>query len=297
MHLKFLPQQFKHKFLQLRESYQQFKIYDVGSYALNSLTPKKGYIFKSDIAYGLRSRQRFDLFRSAQPRPKRPLIVFVHGGAWLRGDKKEYRFIGEAFAKEGYDVVLMNYHLAPDHIFPSYVDDLQLLLAYLQKNAQQHAISPHNIILMGHSAGAFNVMSALYHPKSNDRINLQQIRAVVGLAGPYHFDYKDDPLCADAFDQSVPYQQVMPLYFTAKNDIKHYLFIAEKDTIVGHFNSLDLEKKLTSHGNHCQVIQIDKVGHITIVGSLSSLFSRFFATKAQILVALNEAVSSEQKAQ
>ena len=297
MHLKFLSQQFKSKLSQLRESYRQFKLYDLGSYTLNGLTPKKGYGFEANIAYGLEARQNFDLFKSAQPRPKRPLIVFVHGGAWSRGDKKEYRFIGEAFAKEGYDVVLMNYHLAPDHIFPSYVDDLHILLAYLQNNAEQHAISAENIILMGHSAGAFNVMSALYHPKSNDKINLTQIRAVVGLAGPYHFDYKDDPLCADAFDQSVPYQQVMPLYFTEKNDIQHYLFIAEKDTIVGHFNSLDLEQKLKSHGNHCQVIQIDKVGHITIIGSLSSLFSRFFATKAQVLAALDEALNTNKKTQ
>lgn len=290
MHNNFLLQQVKIKLAQVEQRYQQFKLYDLGSYALNGLTPKKGYQFEPHLAYGLQDRQHFDLFRSTAPRAERPLIVFVHGGAWSRGDKKEYRFIGEAFAKEGYDVVVMNYHLAPTHIFPSYVDDLHLLLNYLHNHAEQHAISADNIVLMGHSAGAFNVMSALYYPQGDEQINYDQIRAVIGLAGPYHFDYKDDPLCADAFDQSVPYQQVMPLYFTQASKIKHYLFVAEKDSIVGHFNSFDLEKKLKSHGSHCQVIQIDRVGHITIIGSLSSLFSRFFKTKSQVLAALNDAL-------
>ena len=43
---------------------------------------------------------------------------------------------------------------------------------------------------MGHSAGAFNVMSAVYHPKPNTIQCLGNIKAIFGLAGPYHFDYK-----------------------------------------------------------------------------------------------------------
>ena len=84
--------------------YRDFRIYDVGSYALNRLTPRKGYSVQENVAYGLRARHRLDLFHTQTPREHRPLIVFVHGGAWMHGDKKDYRFIGEAFAKEGFDV-------------------------------------------------------------------------------------------------------------------------------------------------------------------------------------------------
>ena len=55
---------------------------------LNRLTPKKGYSVVENIAYGLRARQRLDIFTAETPREQRPLIVFVHGGAWLHGDKK-----------------------------------------------------------------------------------------------------------------------------------------------------------------------------------------------------------------
>lgn len=272
-----------------RQIYKNFRLYDVGSYALNRLTPKQGYTIEKNLAYGLKARQRFDLFKSTQPLAHRPLIVFVHGGAWMHGDKKDYHFIGEAFAREGYDVVVMNYHLAPKHIFPKSVDDLHLLLNYLHQANDKFNISTENIVLMGHSAGAFNVMSALYYPGTISVECLSSIRAIIGLAGPYHFNYKDDPLCADAFDQSVPYQQVMPFYFVEPCPVKHYLLVAEKDDIVGHFNSHDLDQMLKQQGNHSQVIMVPKLGHITIVGSLSSLFSRFFETKSKVLWALEDA--------
>ncbi len=270
--------------------YRNFRIYDFGSYALNRLTPKQGYTVQNHVPYGLKARHRLDLYRSNVPRQQRPLIVFVHGGAWMHGDKKDYSFIGEAFAKEGFDVAVINYHLAPEHIFPSYIDDLSLALNYLNQSQLKLKISVENIVLMGHSAGAFNVMSAVYNPHPYPLQSKDKIRAIIGLAGPYHFDYKGDPLCADAFDQSLPYQQVMPYYFVEPNSIKHYLFTAANDTVVGHSNSSDLDTKLKELGNYSQLISVPVVGHITMIGSVSSLFSRFFGTKNAIMRALDDAL-------
>ncbi|WP_180165233.1 alpha/beta hydrolase [Acinetobacter sp. YH12049] len=268
--------------------YRNFRLYDFGSYALNRLTPKQGYHVQNNIPYGLKARHRLDLYRTSAPRQQRPLIVFVHGGAWMHGDKKDYGFIGEAFAKEGFDVAVINYHLAPEYIFPASIDDLSLALNYLTQSQHKLQIEVENVVLMGHSAGAFNVMSALYHPTPYQLQVKENIRAIVGLAGPYHFDYKGDPICADAFDQNVPYQQVMPYYFVEQNQVKHYLFTADKDNIVGHSNSEDFDHRLKASGNHSQLIQIPRVGHITMIGSVSSLFSRFFKTKAEIMRVLDE---------
>ena len=145
---------------------------------------------------------------------------------------------------------------------------------------------------MGHSAGAFNVMSALYHPHPYSLQCRSQIRAIIGLSGPYHFDYKDDPLCAEAFDQSVPYQQVMPYYFVESNQVRHYLFLAANDQVVGHSNSQDLHRILQEKGNYSQMITIPGTGHVSIMGSVSSLFSRYFQTKQQILIVLEEALKT-----
>lgn len=270
--------------------YRDFRIYDVGSYALNRLTPRKGYSVQENVAYGLRARHRLDLFRTQTPREHRPLIVFVHGGAWMHGDKKDYRFIGEAFAKEGFDVAVINYHLAPEHIFPVSIDDLSLALNYLNVHQLKYQISTEKVVLMGHSAGAFNVMSALYHPKPYEIQCRSQITAIIGLAGPYHFDYKGDPICADAFDQNRPYQEVMPYYFVESNRVKHYLLVAENDDVVGLSNAVDLDRRLKEKGNYSQLWTVPRIGHISMIGSVSSLFSRYFTTKQKIMQALEDAL-------
>src|SRR3990167_2141651 len=283
-------QRLNHSVEYARLLYRDFRIYDVGSYALNRLTPRKGYSVQENVAYGLRARHRLDLFHTQTPREHRPLIVFVHGGAWMHGDKKDYRFIGEAFAKEGFDVAVINYHLAPEHIFPASIDYLSLALNYLNVHQLKYQISTEKVVLMGHSAGAFNVMSALYHPKPYEIQCRSQITAIIGLAGPYHFDYKGDPICADAFDQNRPYQEVMPYYFVESNTVKHYLLVAENDDVVGLSNAVDLDRRLKEKGNYSQLWTVPRIGHISMIGSVSSLFSRYFTTKQKIMQALEDAL-------
>ena len=275
---------------QAKRIYEEFRLYSLGSYALNLLTPRQGYTVQSNIAYGLRARHRLDLYRTTKARSQRPLMVFVHGGAWSRGDKQDYRFVGEAFAKEGFDVAVINYHLAPEHIFPASIDDLSLALNYLNVHQLKYQISTEKVVLMGHSAGAFNVMSALYHPKPYEIQCRSQITAIIGLAGPYHFDYKGDPICADAFDQNRPYQEVMPYYFVESNRVKHYLLVAENDDVVGLSNAVDLDRRLKEKGNYSQLWTVPRIGHISMIGSVSSLFSRYFTTKQKIMQALEDAL-------
>lgn len=281
-------QQFVLKKIQaFKAFYADFRLYDLASITINGLTPKKGYQLHANIAYGLKARQRLDLYISEQKQNK-PLIIFVHGGAWSHGDKSAYKFVGEAFSRYGYDVAVLNYHLAPQFKFPTYVDDLAIALNFLEQQQMRLGISTQNIALMGHSAGAFNIASLLYHPQRFQFAIKTKIKAIIGIAGPYHFDYKGDPLAGHAFDQDTPYQHVMPYYFVEKNEVQHYLFLAENDQIVKDTNSFDLKNKLEALGNHCQICVIPKTGHVSIMGSISSLFSRFYRTRSEIIKALDQ---------
>lgn len=273
----------------VQQKYKDFRLYDLGGLAVNGLISKQGYRLTQDLAYGDKDRQRFDLYKTEQS--AKSLILFVHGGAWAHGDKSAYKFVGEAFARSGHDVAVVNYHLAPEHIFPSYIDDLVVALNYLELNQTALGISTEKIILLGHSAGAFNIASLLYHPQPHELACREHIKALIGIAGPYHFDYKGDALAEGAFDVNVHYQQVMPYYFVEHNDIQHYLLLAEQDKIVKHSNSYDFKSQLDACHNHCEIITIPKTGHISIMGSVSSLFSRFFQTKPVILKVIDQALA------
>jgi acetyl esterase/lipase len=263
------------------------RAYSLGGLALNQLTSNKGYRKKSNIAYGLKARQRLDLYYSDQQGIK-PLIVFVHGGAWSRGSKDDYKFLAESLTKAGYDIAIMNYHLAPEHIFPQYIQDLADAIQFLVKNEERLAISTSQIALLGHSAGAFNIMSLIYHPQLMNFSGLDRIKSLIGLAGPYHFDYLGDELAEPAFDTQISYQNVMPYYFVQKNDIKHYLFLAEDDQLVKDKNTFEFQRQLEKVGNHCEVFRIPRTGHVSIMASVATLFSRFYKTRSVILKALEQ---------
>ncbi|TCM69896.1 acetyl esterase/lipase [Acinetobacter calcoaceticus] len=284
------------KYDQFKQQAKRFRLYDLGSIALNGLSSKRSYRLTENIAYGLKARQRLDVYISNHNHfVERPLVVFVYGGAWAHGDKSSYRFVGEALTRFGYDVAVINYHHAPRHKFPSYIDDLALALNYLDKQQHRLGISTQRIALMGHSAGAFNILSLLYHPQSVQCIAKASIQAVIGLAGPYHFDYLGDALAQDAFEQSVPYQQVMPYYFVSNNQVRHYLFLAERDQIVKDQNSFDLHEKLLAEGNHSQIDVIPRTSHISIMASFASLFSGLFDTRSRIIQALDETFQAQRR--
>lgn len=279
------------KWSSLQLKAQSLKPYNLGEVALNGLTSNRGYTVKKNIAYGLKSRQRLDLYISQSHEYSiKPLIVFVHGGAWSRGDKESYKFLGETLTKSGYDVAVINYHLAPEHIFPTYVDDLALALLYLDEHQTDLGIHTEKIALMGHSAGAFNILSVLYRPDMVVYPVFEKIKTVIGIAGPYHFDYKGDPSSRHAFDETIPFEQVMPYYFVKNNNIHHYLLIAENDQLVKDKNSFELQQKLHGVANHCEVIRIPKTGHITIMGSIASVFSRFFKTRQVVINSLQQSL-------
>ena len=288
--MKQLIQQVQENVIRAKNLYQEFRLYDFASYSINYLTPKDTFEKEEHLAYGLKARNRLDLYRTKNPKKQKPLIVFVHGGSWQHGNKRDYLFIGETFAREGYDVAVINYHLAPEHIFPAFVDDLAQAIHYLNQNKVKLNISTDNMILMGHSAGAFNVMSVVYSAQSQNFKYKDQIKAIVGLAGPYHFDYVGDPLSEHAFDHKISYQQVMPYYFIEPNQITHYLLVAEQDQVVERKNALDLDIALRQKGNHSHIAVIPKTGHITIVATLASLMSHYFKTKRTILHFLEEAL-------
>ncbi len=288
--MKQLIQQVQENVIRAKNLYQEFRLYDLASYSMNYLTPKDTFEKEEHLAYGLKARNRLDLYRTKNPKKQKPLIVFVHGGSWQHGNKRDYLFIGETFAREGFDVAVINYQLAPENIFPAFVDDLAQAIHYLNQNKVKLNISTDNMILMGHSAGAFNVMSVVYSAQSQNFKYKDQIKAIVGLAGPYHFDYVGDPLSEHAFDHKISYQQVMPYYFIEPNHIKHYLLVAEQDQVVERKNTLDLDIALRQKGNHSHIAVIPKTGHITIVATLASLMSHYFKTKRTILHFLEEAL-------
>jgi arylformamidase len=109
-----------------------------------------------DIAYGQHPAQRLDLYRPAAT-GNLPVVVFVHGGGWRRGDKAMPQMVGNKvphWLKQGCIVVSTNYRMLPEAGPLQQAEDVALALAFVQRQAAQWGGDAARIVLVGHSAGA-----------------------------------------------------------------------------------------------------------------------------------------------
>lgn len=95
-----------------------------------------------------------DVFYPEETTAQLPTVVWVHGGAWVSGDKNDVDNYLKIIASYGYVAVGVDYGVAPEHQYPLPILQLNDALDYLQKNASRLHINPNKIVLAGDSAGS-----------------------------------------------------------------------------------------------------------------------------------------------
>jgi triacylglycerol lipase len=115
-----------------------------------------------DLAYGPAERHRLDIFAAGTGGSARPVLLFVHGGGFIGGDKTAhgspfYDNVGQWAARHGMLGVTMTYRLAPEHRWPAGSEDVGRAVRWLREHVASHAGDPNQIFVMGQSAGAVHV--------------------------------------------------------------------------------------------------------------------------------------------
>lgn len=123
-----------------------------------------------------------------------PTIVWVHGGAWVSGDKGQVANYLRILASKGYTVVGVNYAIAPRQTYPVPLRQVNAALAYLQANAGRLHVDPSRFFLAGDSAGAqivaqlANIVSVPSYARLvgiEPAIQRSQLRGVLLYCGAY----------------------------------------------------------------------------------------------------------------
>jgi acetyl esterase/lipase len=108
-----------------------------------------------DVSYDDRfGSTTMDFYLPADDATAHPTVMFIHGGSWKAGDKDHARNMGPRLARSGYVVASINYRLLPEGVFPNNITDCICALAFLRAHADEYAIDPDRIAVMGYSAGA-----------------------------------------------------------------------------------------------------------------------------------------------
>ena len=105
-----------------------------------------------ELAYGAHERQKLDLGFPQGADGKHPVLLFVHGGGWSIGDKRQGAASkGAHFLKQGWAFATTNYRLVPDATVEQQAADVAAAISFLRK---QPGLDGNRIVVMGHSAGA-----------------------------------------------------------------------------------------------------------------------------------------------
>ena len=130
------------------------------------------------------SKGRLDLYL---PRgvTRFPVIVAIHGGALVEGDKSSQEFVGRRFASAGIGTAVINYRLSPQVSHPAHVQDVAAAFAWVKRFIGEFSGQADNTFVVGHSAGAY--LAALLATDgrylASHRLTSGDIRGLVAVSG------------------------------------------------------------------------------------------------------------------
>lgn len=112
-------------------------------------------VVKRDVPYAEagHARQVLDVYAPAGAK-NLPVVVWIHGGGWVTGDKSRVDTKPQAFVDRGFVFVSTNYRLLPDVDMGTIVRDVAKAVGWVHKNIEGHGGDPQRLLIMGHSAGA-----------------------------------------------------------------------------------------------------------------------------------------------
>ena len=233
----------------------------------------------------------FTIYKPDEPRENAPIIIFVHGGSWDSGSKNAYKFIGEAFASEGFTIAIPNYRLYPDVIYPEFVNDTALATAFIAKRFPDVPV-----VLIGHSAGAYNAMMVTVDPQYLAAQGLdvcKTVAATVGLAGPYGaFPMTDEP-----YITIFPGRQAgadAPVQITLGPTPPIFAPIGDKDETVSDQHSRELVANVNARGGSAKFKLYPGLSHTDVAKVMSRYFDDDSELKGDVVefVAANSAAKS-----
>lgn len=241
----------------------------------NSFTPTDPAVrHLTGQAYGPEPRQTLDLYAPPQLTKAAPVAVFFYGGSWNSGRRQDYAWAGRALADKGFVVVVPDYRLYPNVRFPDFLDDSALAVRWAQDHAARFGGDPEQIVLVGHSAGAYNAVMLGLDPSYLEKagVDPQEVRAVAGLAGPYDFLPLREASTHHTFGKAKDLAATQPVNLARPDAPAFFLATGDSDAVVPAKETRALAKALRRAGASVEDRYYPGVGHNEVLLALAKPF-------------------------
>jgi acetyl esterase/lipase len=208
------------------------------------------------------SKHQLDLYL---PKDKTnfPVFLFLHGGAWKSGDRKQYPPLGNRYAREGVATVVPSYRLAPKNAHPAQITDAAAALVWVLKNIAAFGGDTNRIFVGGHSAGghlaALLALDVKYLNKHG--LSPQLLRGVIALSGVYDLssESQEKVFGTDKNDRI----QASPVTHIRKDVPPFLITYCEWDYFPLARQAQDFQSALTRSGASAEIVFVPKENHIS----------------------------------
>ena len=223
------------------------------------------------------SKHKLDLFLPSGS-DGHPVLVFVHGGSWKRGDKNAYGgaygAMGRSLAAEGVAVAVINYRLTPEVRHPEHARDVARAVSWVHGNASRYGWDSRKIVLVGHSAGAhlcsLTAVDGAYLKEHGLTPDL--IGGVVAVSGVYDLTrtgVTGQLLYQDVFGTgNEQLQAASPALLVRSKPAPFLLLYAARDYPTADYQTRRLESALDKSGGTVRSLEIPGRNHVNIIAGL-----------------------------
>ncbi|WP_173768963.1 alpha/beta hydrolase [Pseudazoarcus pumilus] len=239
------------------------------------------------IAYGEGEgeRRRLDVYAPMDARGA-PVVVFFYGGSWRGGARADYAFVGHALAARGIVTVIPDYRVYPEVTYPDFLVDSAQSVAWAQRAAGEYGGDQHRLFVMGHSAGAYNAAMLALDARWLEAAgsSTDALAGWLGLAGPYEFLPIINPSVKPVFHHPDTPPDSQPIVHASAASPPALLIAATPDLLVEpERNTGAMAAKLRAAGVPVTERYYDRVGHSTLIGSLSPPLRGFAPTLEEVV--------------
>lgn len=198
-----------------------------------------------------------------------PGVLLIHGGGWEAGDRDQVESIARRLARRGFVVFNTTYRFAPKYTFPAQLQDVQLALSWMQKNAAQLRMRPDRVGVFGYSAGAH--LAALLGTLSPGDTLASTPRPAAVVAGGTPSDltkFKGGTLVPQLLGtnwKTAPeaYRRASPVTYISRDDPPFFIYHGSWDQLVPVDHAEDLHAGLESVGVRSELLLLRGRGHLT----------------------------------
>jgi len=203
-------------------------------------------------------KQKLDLYL---PKGKKnfPLFVFVHGGGYQRGDRKDGESLGKTFASRGIGTAVISYRLYPTVKHPGHIQDVAKAFAWVQANAAKYGGQANKIFVGGHSAGA-HLASLLATDASYlkaEGLRLSDIQGVVAISGGYRIL----PIRKEVFGDAETMKNASPFSHLTGGHPPFLISYGDGDTPERHALSKEFRDALQKVGGKAELFEAKERNH------------------------------------